>query len=309
MTMRFAVMGSGGVGGYFGARLADAGADVAFVARGDHLAAMRDGGLRVFSPLGDIHVASVTATDDPAGIGPVDVVLFAVKLYDVEAAGAAMAPLIGADTVVVSLQNGVDAEERLAPIVGERHVMGGIAYIFAAIEEPGVVRHGGAMARIVLGEMDGSPSDRAAAILAELQAAGIDSQASDDIVKQLWSKFVLLAPVSAVSTLARLPVGPLREDPDARSLLTAAMAEVVAVATARGIALDGDVIKNQLALVDGLPPGSKPSMLQDLERGARLEVASLSGLVARQGRDLRIETPIHRTAYAALKLHAGGSPG
>ena len=306
MTMRFAMMGSGGVGGYFGARLAEAGADVAFVARGSHLAAMRDGGLRVFSPLGDIHVKPVTASDDPAAIGPVDVVLFAVKLYDVEAAGAAIAPLIGADTVVVSLQNGVDAEERLAPIVGAKHVMGGIAYIFAAIEEPGVIRHGGAMARIVLGEMDGRPGQRAAAILAELQAAGIESQISDDIVKQLWSKFVLLAPVSAVSSLARLPVGPLREDPDTRSLLAAAMAEVVAVATARGVALDGDVIKNQLALVDGLPPGSKPSMLQDLERGARLEVASLSGLVARQGRDFGVDTPIHRTAYAALKLHAGG---
>jgi len=306
MDIRFAVMGSGGVGGYFGARLAEAGADVTFIARGEHLTAMRRDGLRVFSPRGDMHIQPVKATDDPAQVGPVDVVLFAVKLYDVESAGAAIAPMVSGDTVVLSLQNGVDAEERLVPVLGSGPVMGGTAYIFAAIEAPGVIRHGGPLAKIVAGEMDGSESARARTIVDALTDAGIEARLSDDITRDLWTKFVLLAAVSAVTTLARLPVGPLREDPETRAMLAAAMGEVAAVARARGVTLADDVIKTQLALVDGLNYEAKSSMLQDLERGGRLEVASLSGLVARQGRNLGVDTPFHRTAYAALKLHADG---
>jgi 2-dehydropantoate 2-reductase len=306
MSMRFAVMGTGGVGGYFGARLAATGADVTFIARGEHLKAIRADGLRVLSPLGEMHIAAAQATDDVAEIGAVDAVLFAVKLYDVEEAGTAIKPLVDPDTVVLSLQNGVDAEERLIPILGKGPVMGGIAYIFAGIESPGVIRHGGPLAKIVLGELDGRPSPRAKALLESLADAGIEARISDDIAADLWSKFVLLAAVSAVTSLARLPVGPMREDPEARALLAAAMAEVVSVAVAKGIAVPSDIIKTQLALVDGLGHQAKPSMLQDLERGARLEVASLSGLVARMGRELGIDTPIHRTVYAALKLHASG---
>ncbi len=306
MAMRFAVMGSGGVGAYFGARLATAGADVTFIARGEHLKAIRADGLRVLSPLGDMHIAPAQATGDATAIGTVDAVLFAVKLYDVESAGAAMAPLIGADTVVLALQNGIDAEERLIPILGSGPVMGAIAYIFAAIESPGVIRHGGPLARIVLGELDGRPSRRAESLLAALAGAGIEARISDDMARDMWSKFVLLAAVSAVSCLARLPLGPLREDPEARALIAAAMAEVVSLARVRGVAVPGDIIRTQLALVDGLDHDAKPSMLQDLERGARLEVASLSGLVARMGRESNVDTPIHRAAYAALKLHAGG---
>ena len=304
--MRFAIMGTGGVGGYFGGRLAAVGEDVTFIARGEHLKAIRADGLHVLSPLGEMHVSPAQATDDPAEVDPVDAVLFAVKLYDVESAGAAIGPLIGPDTVVLPLQNGVDAAERLIPILGEAPVMGGIAYIFAAIESPGVIRHGGPLAKIVLGELDGHPSPRAKNLHAVLTDAGIKATVSEDITRDLWSKFVLLAAVSAVTSLARLPVGPLREDPESRALLAAAMAEVVSAAVAKGIAVPSDIIKTQLALVDGLGHEAKPSMLQDLERGARLEVASLSGLVARMGRELGIDTPIHRTAHAALKLHAGG---
>ena len=304
--MRFAVMGTGGVGGYFGGRLAAVGEDVTFIARGEHLEAIRENGLSVLSPLGDMEVVPAKATDTPSDVGQVDAVLFAVKLYDVESAGAAIRPLVGPDTVVLPLQNGVDAAERLIPIVGEGPVMGGIAYIFAAIESPGVIRHGGPMAKIVLGELDGRPGARAKNLLAVLTDAGIETHVSDDITRDLWSKFVLLAAMSAVSSLARLPVGPLREDPESRALLAAAMAEVVSVAVARGIAVPSDIIKTQLALVDSLGHEAKPSMLQDLERGARLEVASLSGLVARMGRELNVDTPIHRTVHAALKLHAGG---
>ncbi len=306
MDIRFAVMGSGGVGGYFGARLTEAGADVTFIARGEHLAAIRRDGLKVFSPRGDMHIQPAKAADDPAQVGPVDVVLFAVKLYDVESAGAAIAPMVSGDTVVLSLQNGVDAEERLIPVLGSGPVMGGIAYIFATIEAPGVIRHGGPLAKIVAGEMDGSESARARTIVDALTDAGIEARLSDDITRDLWTKFVLLAAVSAVTTLARLPVGPLREDPETRAMLAAAMGEVAAVARARGVTLADDVIKTQLALVDGLNYEAKSSMLQDLERGGRLEVASLSGLVARQGRNLGVDTPFHRTAYAALKLHADG---
>ena len=306
MDIRFAVMGSGGVGGYFGARLTEAGADVTFIARGEHLAAIRRDGLKVFSPRGDMHIQPAKAADDPAQVGPVDVVLFAVKLYDVESAGAAIAPMVSGDTVVLSLQNGVDAEERLVPVLGSGPVMGGTAYIFAAIEAPGVIRHGGPLAKIVAGEMDGSESARARTIVDALTDAGIEARLSDDITRDLWTKFVLLAAVSAVTTLARLPVGPLREDPETRAMLAAAMGEVAAVARARGVTLADDVIKTQLALVDGLNYEAKSSMLQDLERGGRLEVASLSGLVARQGRNLGVDTPFHRTAYAALKLHADG---
>ena len=306
--LTFAVMGVGGVGGYFGARLADAGAKVGFIARGSQLAAIRERGLAVLSPLGDVTIQPADATDDPAAIGPVDVVLFTVKLYDTDVAGAALGPLIGADTAVVSLQNGVDAEGRLAVLVGPEHVMGGVAQIATVIEKPGVIRHTGKLARVIFGELDGRPSRRAEALLAACRAAGIDAALSDDIHKDLWRKFVILASLSAVTSLARLPVGPIREDADTLAMLRGALGEVAAVASAKGVDLGSDIVLRQLAFVEALDPAMKPSMLQDLERGKRLEVESLSGAVARMGAELGVDTPVHRAAYAALKLHAGGTP-
>lgn len=302
----FAVMGAGGVGGYFGARLAAAGCEVSFIARGAHLAALREKGLEVRSPLGDVTVHPVRATDDPAEIGPVDVVLFTVKLYDTESAGAAVRPLIGDDTAVVSLQNGVDAEERLAAILGPEHVMGGVAGIAAVIEEPGVIRHGGTFAWLQFGELDGRRSARAEALLAACQAAGIDAELSEHIERHIWRKFVFLAALSAVTCLARLPMGALQADPDARALVRDAMSEVARVAEAKGVDLGADIVDVTLGLFDGLPAGMKTSMQQDLERGNRLEVDSLSGAVVRMGAELGIDVPVHRTAYAVLKLHAEG---
>ncbi len=307
--MKLAVMGTGGVGGYFGARLAAAGARVSFIARGEHLGAIRERGLRVLSALGDVTIAPAVATADAAEIGPVDVVLFAVKLYDTEGAGADLGPLIGKHTAVLSLQNGVDAEDQLAALVGREHVMGGAAQISALIESPGVSRHNGAFAKMIFGELDGRRTARAERLLEACQGAGIDAVLADDIVKELWGKFVFLAAMSALTSLARLPFGPILKDAGSRALLTEALAEVVAVGRAKGVNLDPDVVEHWLAIIDTMPATMKTSMQQDLERGNRLEVAYLSGAVARLGAELGVDTPIHRTAFALLELHAEGRAG
>ena len=305
----FAVMGTGGVGGSFGARLAAAGFPVTFIARGAHLAAIREGGLRLLSTGGDLTIDPARATDDAAEIGPVDVVLFAVKLYDTEAAGRALEPLIGAETAVLSLQNGVEAEAQLAAIVGPEHVMGGVAQIGAVIEQPGVIRHSSPFARIIFGELDGRRSRRAEALLAACERAGIDAVLSAEIEKEIWIKFVFLASLSAVTTLSGLTAGPIRDDPDLRAVTAWALNEVVAVGRAKGIPLDLAFGAEDLGLLDTLPTEMKSSMAQDLERGKRLELEQLSGAVARMGAALGVATPVHHTVYAALKRHAGGAPG
>ncbi|MDP6785693.1 MAG: 2-dehydropantoate 2-reductase [Rhodospirillales bacterium] len=307
-ALSFAVMGAGGVGGYFGARLADAGAQVAFVARGPHLEAMRAAGLRIKSALGDAHIHPVEVSDDPRRIGPVDVILFAVKLYDTEAAAAAMAPMIGDNTIVLSLQNGVDGEETLARRLGAGHVMGGASYIFSAIEEPGVIRHTGRMARIVFGELDGQPSARAEALLAAFETAGIEAVLSPAIDLELWRKFTFLASIAALCGQMRQSLGPILATAETRRRLAAAMAEVAAVARAKGIALDEEVVEAHLAFADTLDGAMKPSLLQDLERGARTEIENLSGTVVRFGAELGIAVPNHAAAYAQLKKYAEGRP-
>src|SRR5882672_2478390 len=239
--MRIAVIGAGGVGGAFGVALAKAGADVTFVARGAHLAAMRANGLKVLSPRGDLHLNPARATDEPAGIGPVDFVLFCVKLWDVESAGAAIRPLIGPNTAVIPLQNGIDASERLIPILGKDVVMGGVAQISATIAEPGVIRQTGTFMRLVFGELDGRPSPRGAAFHSLCQSAGFDAVNSDAILTALWEKFVLLATNSSVVALTRLPFGKLRDDPDVFALFEKGVAEVAAVGRARGVALAPDL--------------------------------------------------------------------
>ena len=239
--MRIAVIGAGGVGGAFGAALAKAGGDVTFVARGAHLAAMRASGLRVLGPRGDVHLDPTQATDQPAGIGSVDYVLFCVKLWDVESAGAAIRPLVGPDTAVIPLQNGIDASERLVPILGKEAVMGGVAQISATIAEPGVIRQTGTFMRLVFGELDGRPSQRGAAFHALCQSAGFDSVNSDAILTALWEKFVLLATNSSVVALTRLPFGKLRDDPEVFALFEKGVAEVAAVGRARGVRLPADL--------------------------------------------------------------------
>jgi 2-dehydropantoate 2-reductase len=306
--MKIAIIGSGGVGGYFGARLAASGADVTFVARGKHLEAMQKNGLKVLSALGDLHLPKVKATDDTRTIGPVDVVMIAVKLWATEEAAQSAKPLIGPNTVVVSFQNGVVAVDTLVPVLGREHVMGGVSNIAALIEEPGVIRHNGNMANLFFGELDGKPSARAQAFAEICKKAAISTHLVDDIHAAIWEKYVRLVTLSAMTSLARMPIGPIRSDPDTRALMQQVMEEVVAIGRAKGAKLDATIVADQLSKVDGYPATMVASMCGDLRRGNRLELPWLSGMVARFGRELGIPTPANQFVHAALKLFAMGRP-
>lgn len=306
--MRIAVVGTGGIGAYYGAHLAKAGHDVAFVARGAHLAAIRERGLRLLGPRGDIHVNPARATDDPADAGPADAVLFCVKLYDVESAGEALGPLIGPETYVVCTQNGVDGPERLARILGHDRVLPGAAYVAAHIAEPGVVRYSSDMSSLIFGEPDGRVSERALAFRDACRASGFGCEVSPDIAKTLWTKLVLLGSNAGVTCLTRQTVGVVYGDPELRALGADAMREVVAVARARGVALDEDVVNRTLKLADGFPAGMTTSMHNDLKRGGRLELEHLSGFVAREADRLGVPAPVNRAIYAALKPWKDGPP-
>jgi 2-dehydropantoate 2-reductase len=306
--MKIAMMGSGGVGGYFGGRLAAKGYDVSFVARGAHLAAMRDNGLTIESGVAPLLINPVRVTDDPASIGPVDFVFLSVKLWDTEAAARAIKPLMGPDTGVISLQNGVDAEPMLAGVLGARHVMGGMCQIGAKIGRPGVIEHVGTMQRIVFGELDGARSPRAEALLAALAASGITAELSTEIVTQIWHKFVFLTGMSSVTTLTRMPVGRIRKDPDARNLLLNVMREVVAVGRKQGVNLAADFADHQIKFADGLPEAMTTSMHHDFERGNRLELPWLAGTVVKFGRELGIDTPYCAAVLGGLSLYANGKP-
>jgi 2-dehydropantoate 2-reductase len=306
--MKIAIMATGGVGGYFGARLTAAGEDVHFIARGDHLAALRANGLVLKSANGDLHVKSVSATDDPASIGTVDVVLFAVKQYDTENAAKLVKPAIGPDTAVITFQNGIDKDKRLRALLGHSHVMDGAAYIGGArVASPGVITHIGKVARLVFGEPDGSKSARGQRFLDACQNAGIDATLSAEIAKELWAKFALLSAWSGVSSVLRQSAGEVAGDDNARKLFVDAIIESVAVAKASGFDLGEDYLAKQQSFVDTVPPETKSSMLMDLEANRRLELDWMSGAVARIGDGAGVPTPNHHFAYAALKRHAGGS--
>ena len=307
--MKIAVMGSGGVGGYFGARLAAAGNEVTFIARGAHLAAIESRGLQVRSPRGDIHIHPAKACDDPAGVGPVDIVLFATKLYDTQIAGELCRPLLGTDTAVISLLNGVDSEEQLGRILGPQHVVGGVARISAEIAEPGVIRHHSKFASIEFGELDGQRSDRLQAFLCAAENAQIDARLCDDISAAIWRKFIMLASFSAITTLTRLPAGPIRDNPECWNLMEAAANETGAVARARGVRLAENAVADIVEMIRRLPDTMKSSMLMDLERGNRLELEWLSGAVCRAGSETGVDTPVHRVVLAALSPFAAGEPG
>ena len=306
--MRIAVIGAGGVGGGFGAALAKAGADVTFIARGAHLAAMKSTGLRIEGGRGETHLVPTQATDDPKAVGPVDYVLFCVKLWDVESAGEHIKPLVGPNTAVIPLQNGIDAPERLIPILGKHAVMGGVAQISASIVAPGVVRQVGTFMRLLFGELDGSPSQRGEALYAMCKKAGFDATLSDQIVTELWMKFILLATNASVVAVARQPIGKLRDDPDMKPQFIAAYNEVIAVGRARGVKLPADALDRMLAFNAGAPPTMKPSMALDLERGNRIELPWLGGKVVELGRQLGVPTPTHAFMYAALKPYVMGTP-
>lgn len=305
--MKIAVMGAGALGCYFGGRIAASGEDISFIARGAHLEALRSNGLRIESPFGDLHLRHVDATDSPGDVGPVDLVLFLVKLYDTEDAARAMAPLLGPETAVLTFQNGVDAAARIKAIAGAGRVISGIALIPADIRAPGIVRHSGNFARLVFGETDGRDSERCRAFLDILQEAGVEADVVPDITVKVWEKFILLSALSAVTGLTRLSVGPLFANPDSTALFRAAVDETAAVGRAVCPDLGDGAADGAFETLRGMPPNVHASMLDDLERGKRLELRSLSGEVVRLGEKHGIATPTHLVALRALSPYADGA--
>ena len=303
--MRIAIVGSGGVGGYFGGRLAAAGAEVAFLARGAHLEAMRARGLRITSPKGDLHLPRVTAESDPAAIDPVDVAFFAVKLYDTDSALALLPPLVGPGTIVVGFQNGVETIASLTRAVGADHTAGGVSYVSAVIAEPGVIKHT-AMDHLIFGMPDGSRSPQLEALLEVCRPAGFQATLSPDITVEIWTKFVRLSVFSGMTAVTRGPIGVIVNDPELLEMLKAAVRETLAVAHAKGIAVASTIDEDVAKAYKALPPQAKASMLEDLERGRRIELPWLSGAVARLGREAGVPTPIHTFINAVLKPHVNG---
>lgn len=298
--MKIAVMGTGGVGGYFGGMLARAGHEVTFIARGAHLTAIREHGLRLQTVHGDFTVRA-PATDNPGEVGAVELVLFCVKTYHTEEAGHAIAPLVAEETLILSLQNGVDNEQKLAAMYGQEHVLGGVCYIASTITAPGVITQASGPRSIVFGELDGSITPRARRVHRALVEAGIDTALSDDVHKALWTKFLFICALSGVASVARATAGEMVSIPETRELLRETMAEVEAVARAQGVALESGIVDQMMRAAEGFAPESKPSMLVDAERGNRLEIDALNGTVARLGAALGVPTPVNRFIYTALK--------
>jgi 2-dehydropantoate 2-reductase len=306
--MRIAVIGAGGIGGIYGAALARAGADVTFVARGAHLAAMREQGLHVEGDRGETHIRPAHATDDPASIGVVDYVLCCVKLWDVESTGEQIRPIVGPQTAVVPLQNGIDAAERLIPILGHEAVMSGTAFVTGAIVAPGVIRQTGTYQRMTFGEIDGSASTRGERLRDLCAMAGFEGVLSPDIRVPIWDKFILLVPLSGLNALTRLPLGKWRDDPDLLALYEASLRETVAVGLAEGVRLPPDTVGQTLAMMRSMPAYHTTSMGNDLLRGNRLELPWFAGKVVELGRSHGIPTPANTFIYAALKPYVNGPP-
>ncbi len=307
--MHIAVMGTGALGGYMAARLSNAGIRVTCLARGRQLEALQRSGLRLESPLGAITVNPIAAEASAHAVGVVDAVLFVVKLGDALDAAHALGPLLDADTPVVTFQNGIDAPDIVAGEIGAAHVLPGSANVAGAESpQPGVVRHLGRYARFVFGERDGRASLRAKRLLDAFVAAGMETRLSDDIVAELWDKFVLLAAASGVIAAARSPLGVVRDDRELKTMLGNAMLETAAVAGASGIELRPSIVDDHMALLETFPADQKSSMLQDLEAGRKLELDWLSGTVCRLGRRHGVPTPVHDTLLAALRPFAQGEP-
>jgi 2-dehydropantoate 2-reductase len=304
--MRIAVMAAGGVGGYFGARMAAAGHEVHFIARGAHLDAIRKNGLKVESTLGNLHLKDAKVTDDPAEVGPVDIVLFAVKLWDTEKAAAQAKPLIGPETRLITLQNGVDSVERIAPILGADHVVGGIAYLATVISAPGVISHTSPFAAMQCGRIDAKPDARLAAFADAAKAASVDIKISDRINRDRWEKFVFLVALSGMTSAARSTLGPVMADDETRAFYRTLMAETLAVGRAQGVPLSEDYIEERMKFSEAAPKGLKASMYHDLERGNRLELDWLAGTVVALARKTGVPVPANEAVYTLLKLHRMG---
>lgn len=298
--MKILIAGSGGVGGYYGGLLAQSGNEVIFLARGEHLKAMRERGLQVKSVHGDFTVFPARATDTPAEAGVVDLILFCTKTYDTETVAQSLRPCVGPETAIISLQNGVDAAERIGAILGMEHMLGGATWISSAVEAPGVIRQFSQFRRIVFGELNGQITPRAQAIHQTLSTSGATVELSTNILSVLWTKFVFIAAVSGISSLTRLEMGEFRSVPETRALMTALMREVEALARAQNIPLDADVVEKALSFVDAAAPNIKSSMQRDVESGRRTELESMIGVICRKGREWNVPTPVADFVYAAL---------
>ncbi len=305
--MRIAAMAAGAVGGYFAARMAAAGHEVFFVARGANLEAIKKNGLKIESVNGDLHLPDAKATDDPKTVGPVDIVLFAVKLWDTEQAAEAAKPLVNANTRVITLQNGIDAVERMSAILPPDCVIGGTAAISSTIAAPGVIRNTSKFAGIRFGRADNKPDAVLQSFVAAAKAAKVDADLSPDILHELWYKFILLAATSGATAALRSSIGAIREDPELRAFLRALMEETAAVGRAKGVKLEPDIVDQRMNyVINTMPPAMRASMAVDLERGNRLELDWLSGKVRALGRELGIPTPASDTVWTVLKLHRMG---
>jgi 2-dehydropantoate 2-reductase len=300
-------MAAGAVGGYFGARMAAAGHDVFFIARGANLAAMKANGLKLESVHGDLHLPKPNVTDDPKSVGPVDIVLFAVKLWDTETAAALAKPLVGANTRVIVLQNGVDNVERLGAILPPDRVAGGAAYIATVIAAPGVIKHSSHFAKMRYGRADKKPDAVLQAFTDAGKAAKLDIDVSPDINVEIWEKFIFLTAMSGSTASLRSAVGAIRSDPELRSFYRALMQEAYDVGRARGVGLAPDFVESRMKFLDTVEPGMKASMAHDLERGNRIELDWLAGKVRALGREYNIPTPASDTVYTVLKLYRMGS--
>jgi 2-dehydropantoate 2-reductase len=308
--LRIAIMGSGGVGGFFGARLSKGGADVTFVARGSHLAAMHEHGLAIEStdPLQSMHLPKVAVTDDPKTIGPVDMIMFAVKLWDTEAAARQLLPVMTPDTAVISFQNGVQKDDMLRPILGERALMGGVAYVGTTISRPGVIAQTGNLQRLVFGEYGGRRTPRAEAFLDACLKGGIQAELSDDVRRSIWEKFVVLVAMSGSTASMRSTIGPIRSNPLTRAFLLDLAREVVAVGRALGVNLPADFAEQRMVFFDGWPPEMAASLYHDLQAGRPLELQWLAGGVVELGAKAGVPTPMNRAVRDILTLHAAGKP-
>jgi 2-dehydropantoate 2-reductase len=305
--MRIAVVGVGGTGGYFGGLLARAGRDVTFIARGETLKVLQSRGLTVKSKVEGTFTIPVNAVADPNEAGPVDLVLFCVKAYDTAAAARLLPPLVGAGTVVISVQNGIDNEERIAQVIGPDAVIGGVAHVSAQVETPGVILVAQEPARLIFGEFAGGSSERTRRILETLSGARFNADLDSDIRVQLWRKFIFICAFSGVTSLMRLPIGTILQHPAAKELYRGVMEEAAAVGREKGVALPDDVVEQWLQASEGWNPGVYGSMYHDLARGGRMEVESLNGSVVRLGAEAGIATPLNFAVFAALQPYAGGA--
>lgn len=304
--MKICIMGSGGLGGFFGGWLAAAGAEVSFIARGKHLAAIRSNGLTITSQLGDRYVGDVRATDDTSEIGPVDIILFCVKNYDLEQAAKQCLPLLHANTAVISLLNGVDAAESLESILGSNHAVPGVTYIPSNIARPGVIAHLGDKSEIVFGEQDDTISTRLTEFRDICRDAGLDAQVTTDIATKIWTKFVGWSAASSVTSASRQPFGGIQSQPVLVRLFRDVASETYKVGRSKGIALPDNLVEQLVTIVRSFPPEAKSSMLVDLELGKRLELETACGRVVKLGEKLDVETPLTRALYALLMPYADG---